>query len=176
MNRILCGLPMSGKSTIGKKLASKLGLEFIDTDRMLESAYASVTGNTCTCRQIYLDRGEDYFRALEEQQIQQLQRVDDSVIALGGGALNCADTIKILRSVGTIFYLKTPPEILWKRILEKGIPAYLDLLDPEGSFYLLAEKRSKNYVKAAHVLIETGNLAEGDVLEAIINLSGVNHG
>lgn len=176
MNQILCGLPMSGKTTIGNMLAGKLRMNFIDTDRMIEAAHARMFGKKCSCRQIFIERGESYFRDLERKQIETLPAVEQTVIALGGGALNHPEIIKTLQSAGRIIYLKAPPEILWQRMLEKGAPAYIDPSDPEGSFYALADKRSHIYEKACDATIETERLTPNEVVEAIIYLMEVSHG
>ena len=88
MTLILSGLPMSGKTTIGKLLAEKLQLPFLDTDRLIEQSYAAMTGMKCSCRQIHSEKGEVFFRAFEKEQIKALQGDHARVIALGGGVLN----------------------------------------------------------------------------------------
>src|SRR5262245_26508820 len=72
-NIILCGLPASGKSTIGKMVAEAMEREFIDTDQLIEAAYTAKTGKQATCRQICHNHGEKYFRQLEDQQIAALK-------------------------------------------------------------------------------------------------------
>jgi len=176
MNRILCGLPMSGKTTIGKLLAEKLHLNFIDTDALIESAYSKITGRKSSCRQIFLKHGEIYFRKLESNQIEELKEKNQSVISLGGGALNNQNNVTILQSIGRIIYLKAPVEILWKRIVQKGIPAYLDPRDPERSFYALADQRSSLYEKASYAVIETKLLNEQETVEIIIQMKEIKDG
>lgn len=176
MNRILCGLPMSGKTTIGKMLADRLQLNFVDTDKRLEQAYAEKAGSACSCRQIFLEHGEAYFREFEKRQIDRLKNEKAAIIALGGGALNNRANGKVLRTIGRIIYLKAPVEILWQRILKRGVPLYLDPLDPERSFYALADRRLPLYEQAAHAVIETEDLSEEAVVEAIINMKEIKNG
>lgn len=166
MNKILCGLPMSGKTTIGKLLASRLGCNFIDTDRLIENAYAEKTGKRYSCRQIFLEDGEGKFRELERQQIASLNGIRGHVIAVGGGTLMNPENRVVLQSIGNLIYLKTAEDVLWERMQRRGIPAYLDPLNPEKSFRALAEKRTPIFEQAAHLTIDTTNLS----LEEVINI------
>lgn len=162
MNIILCGLPMSGKTTIGKLLAEKLEWNFVDTDRLIENAYGAKT-----CRQIFLDEGEKVFREIEKQQIDSLKESQKSVIAVGGGSLNDPDNVRMLQSIGQFVYLRTPVHVLWERIRSRGIPAYLDPSDPEKALYVIAEKRVPIYEAAANSIIETDGLNEQQIVNAL---------
>lgn len=70
MNIIICGMPASGKTTIGKKAAEKIAWDFIDTDQLIESVYASQTGRACSCNQIYMKEGEVFFATLKSNRSQ----------------------------------------------------------------------------------------------------------
>lgn len=166
MNLILCGLPMSGKTTIGKKLAEKLGWKFIDTDQRIEEAYGEKTGKNCTCRQIFQLEGEKKFRQLEKQQIALLKHTTKSIIAIGGGCLEDPENVKELQRIGRMIYLKSNPQELWKRVHSRGIPAYLDPQNPEASYYVLAVKRIPLYETAAHETVNIDNLT----VEEIVNI------
>lgn len=168
MNMILCGLPASGKTTLGKMLAEKLDWNFIDTDRLLEKAYAEKTGSTLSCRQIYSREGEIQFRLLERQQIVSLQGAHKSVIAVGGGSLIDKENTKLLQSLGFIIYLQVPLSVLWDRLCQKEVPAFLDTKDPENGFYAMANKRIPLYENAAHATIATKDLSEEEILKALL--------
>ena len=168
LSLILCGLPMSGKSTIGKLVSLKLDWAFIDTDRLIEHAYRENKGRKCSCRQILLEEGEENFRELENRQISSLKKNNQAVISIGGGTLNNWENTIQLQNIGYLIYLKSPIDVLWKRIIEKGIPAYLDPNEPEKSFYIIAEKRMPLYEKAANLIIETRNLNENEIAELIL--------
>ncbi len=151
---------MSGKTTIGKRVAEKLGWNFIDTDRLIEQVRGS------PCRAIFLAEGEKAFRELEKEQIASLQGVSKSVIAVGGGSLNDPDNVRNLQANGKLVYLQAPLNRLLERMQE--IPAYLDRRDPEKSFAELAKRRLPLYEKAAHAIIDTGCLSESEVVAAIL--------
>lgn len=173
MNIILCGLPMSGKSTIGKLVAEKLHWNFIDTDRLIENAYLLKTEKKSTCRQIFLEEGEMLFRDLEKQQIASLKGSKGNIISLGGGSLGDPENRDVLKLIGKLVFLKTPLNMLWERLQRRGIPAYLidkDINDPEKVFYQLAQKRIPIYEKAADFIIDTAPLNEQEVVAAILEL------
>lgn len=174
MNIILCGLPASGKTTLGKQLAAKINYVFIDTDRMIEDAYAAQTGRHYTCRQICQEEGERKFRELENQQIASLKVSERMVIAIGGGTLEDLENVAILQKIGRVIYLRTPIDILWNRICLRGIPAYLDPKNPEKAFYETAKRRIPLFEKAANDIIETTNLSEQDLLMVLLNRTLTN--
>jgi shikimate kinase len=168
MNFILCGMPMSGKTTIGKLLAKQLNFAFIDTDRLIERAYAAEMNQTKSCRELFQELGETKFRELENEQIASLKGVKNSVISIGGGAIEHSENIAVLQSIGSIIYLKAPLNILWQRIGLRGIPAYLDTQNPEETFYELAKKRIPIYENMAQSTIETTDLNEQAVIDLIL--------
>lgn len=168
MNIILCGLPMSGKTTIGKRLAKQLNWNFIDTDQLIEEAYLMKTGRQQSCPQIYLTVGGKCFRELEKEQIALLNCSSKSVIALGGGTLCDPDNLKVLQLIGDLVYLKTSANIIWMKLQKEGLPAYLDQNNPEKDFYAVAEKRIPLYEQAADYIIETHHLNEEGIVADIL--------
>lgn len=176
MNLILTGLPRSGKTTIGKKAAAKLGWLFVDTDGLIESSYERQTKKRSTCREILLQEGEHHFRELEREQIASLKKFTQTVIAAGGGSLGAPDNIENLQQAGLMIYLKTSVDIIWKRILETGIPAFLDADDPEKSFYAIAKKRLPLYEATADAIIEASTLSEEKIVESVLSYWRVGHG
>lgn len=189
MNIILCGLPMSGKTTIGKILANKLNWSFIDTDRLIENAYTNKTGKQYSCRQIYLEESEKIFRSLEKQQIAALKGSNKSIISTGGGSILDPDNIEIFQLIGFLIYIKVDINVLWKRMqsLQCGIPAYLHskttvhgnkmIPNPEKTFHTIAETRAPLYEASACITIETLGLNEQDIATSILYCTGrITHG
>lgn len=162
-NIILCGLPMCGKTTLGKQIAEKLSWNFIDTDQLLEEAYAYTMGKTLSCRQIFSCVGEAVFRALEREQILALDGVKESVIAVGGGALCDPENITVLQRIGTLVYLKISVEQLLVRMAKCGVPAYISSVGRQKiseEFQEMANKRMPVYESAAAVIIDQGCFAK----------------
>jgi len=168
MNTMLCGLPMSGKTTVGKILAQQLNFHFVDIDQLIEKAYAAKMGKTLSCRQIFLQEGERIFREVEKQQIVSLIGAEKTVISLGGGSLTDQSNINTLQLIGPLIYLKVSTNILWKRMQMYGIPPYLDSADPEKAFYVLAEKRTPLYEKLSDTIIEADLLNAQEIITSIL--------
>src|SRR5664280_2618758 len=80
---ILCGLPMCGKTTVGRTLAEKLAWKFVDIDQLIEEKYARETGRKLSCREVFKLEGETSFRFLENQVIIALRGSTNCVVALG---------------------------------------------------------------------------------------------
>ena len=149
MSVVICGLPRSGKTTIGKALAKALQWDFIDTDQLIEKAY----GNTLSCKEIFLQEGGFFFRTFECKQILSL-KASKSVIAIGGGSLIDTKCAAHISTLGPVIYLKISENRLLERFLQHEIPAYLDPTSIELSLQKLYKDRTPLYEKAAHVTIE----------------------
>lgn len=168
MSLILCGLPMCGKTTVGKRIAETLKRCFIDTDQLIEEAYQRETGQQETCRRIFQKRGKAFFRSLEKQQISSLTRKKECVIAVGGGAIEDEDNVQHLRFLGCVIYLKTSVDHIWERAERGGIPAYIDLNKPKEAFYEMAQRRLPLYEKAAHLACEVEDKTAQEIVELIL--------
>jgi len=168
MNIILCGLPMSGKTTIGKMLAQKLAWQFVDTDRLIEAAYERETGRIMTCRQIFISEGEARFRLMEADQIPLILQKMKSVVATGGGMMAYRANAKALAKAGRIVYLEAPVDLIWSRMQTRECPGYLDQRSPEDSFRVLASSRIGTYKMFADERIETEALTEAQIVEEIM--------
>lgn len=160
MNIILCGMPKSGKTTIGKKLARTLGFNFIDTDQMIVKAYGA------SCRDLFLHQGETVFREMESHQITSLKNIQNTVISIGGGALCNPENAKHLQFLGKLVYLKVPSHILWSRNSVHGMPAFLSSQD---AFKKLEEKRLPIYERYATTHIDVYKLTIKEVINAILD-------
>lgn len=110
-NVVLIGFMGAGKTTIGKKLARMLDFEFIDSDQLIELQQAMSVG------QIFATRGEGYFRELERELIQELNMKNSGFVLSTGGGMPCfSDNIKLLKNLGSTFYLKRSPKELAHRL------------------------------------------------------------
>ena len=111
MGLILIGYRGSGKTTVGKKLASRLWWKFIDTDALI----VQVAGKSI--KDIFEQDGEPKFRALETAAVQEACGMQDHIIALGGGAVQKDENRAIIKASGhKVIYLRCQPDILLQRI------------------------------------------------------------
>jgi shikimate kinase len=164
MTIVLCGLPGCGKTTIGKEVAEKLCIKFIDTDRLIEDTFH----NQFSCRQLFSTIGEKAFRALERKFIEGISIQDPCVISLGGGSFDVSPNIFTVQRLGTIIYLKASPDILFPRISQLGIPPYVDRENPRTSFLTLAKRRIPLYEKASTITIDTDSLSIEAIVQHIV--------
>jgi shikimate kinase len=167
---VIGGLPGCGKSTVGRLLAERLSCFFIDTDILIEKQYENLTGEKLSCRQIFSKKGSLFFREMEKEVLVALAEKanENHVISLGGGTIETPENIKLLQSIGKMIYLKGDPKVFFKRIICNGLPAYLDMDDPLGSFEKLALKRNPIYESVADMTIETDYRTPEQIVAKII--------
>jgi shikimate kinase len=154
----LVGMPGAGKSVVGRELAGRLGVPFVDLDAEVErEAGAPVT-------EIFAEVGEPAFRALEAAALTQASTQDPSVVACGGGVvLEPANRIT-LRNTGIAVFLDVPLSQLRERVRPA---ADRPLIRSEGDLERLLEEREPLYREfAAHVV--DGGGSPGEVAEAIV--------
>lgn len=167
MNIILIGFKSCGKSTVGQTLAEHLTMGFVDTDTILEQCHADCEQEYLPCREIYRRYGKSYFRSLEKQVIDQLGRLDNHVVAIGGGTFIHSPITPEIQDNSRIFYLEVTPAILAARIKAGGVPTFFKGDDFEQEFRRLFCQREPIYRDIADYTINVSTL---DVQSAIIQI------
>ena len=145
----LVGMPGSGKSTIGRRLATRLGYRFLDADRELE-ARCGVAIPT-----IFDLEGEDGFRRREAALIEDLSVIDDLVLATGGGVILREDNRKALHERGFVIYLETSVNELLHRLRNDTKRPLLAGGNPREKLEALASKRVPLYESIAHLTVSS---------------------
>ena len=112
MRIFLIGYMGSGKSTLGRRLAKHLNVQFVDMDHYIEER------NYKTIPQIFAEEGEAEFRKKERKALEELAEFTDIVIATGGGAPCFFDNIDVMNRTGKTIYLNINPEILAERLMK----------------------------------------------------------
>ena len=158
------GPPGTGKSTIGKVLGRNLKLPFIDLDRVIE------TNAGMSIPQIMEEQGESAFRDLESAALKNLANEDESVIALGGGALLRQENRAFAESHGKVILLMADVETLLQRIVESPNKRPLLAGDLREKLTSLLEQRSEHYNSFALRVQVDGRLADENALETQILL------
>ena len=164
MNIILVGMMGSGKSTVGKLLSRQMHWNFYDSDQWIEQKQGQ------TIAEIFKSNGENFFRKLEQETLQELCAQKNSIIATGGGAPCFEENWKYLQEHGWVVWLKARPETLWHR-LQKSPVGQRPLLAAEDfeTFKTLLKKREPCY-EQAQAIIETDTLKIEPLLQKIIEL------
>src|SRR5438067_1173938 len=158
---VLVGLMGVGKSTVGRRLARRLGLPFVDSDSAIEDAAG------CTAAEIFERYGEQDFRDGERRLVARLIEGEVRVIATGGGAYVDARTRKLLNERAITVWLDAPVDILAERTSRRDTRAQLRNGDPKAVLERLAEERRASYAEA-HIHVKSGDGAHKDVVDAIV--------
>jgi len=164
MNIILTGMKHCGKSTHGRMLAKKLGWIFFDTDKLIEEYYYKAYCSELNCREIYRKVGEKIFRKMETELIKFMlskskNATNNAIIALGGGLIANQEVQPLLKQLGKVVFLQVPYQILYRRIIKKGVPPFLDAQSPYESFMELCRQREIYYLNAADITVNLDNLS-----------------
>lgn len=167
MNIVLIGYRGSGKSAVGRRLASRTGRRFVDTDDLIESEEGKISD-------IVKSRGWDYFRSIEKRVIRETSEEDNLVLALGGGAVLDTDNVEALRKNGFIIWLKADTEVLRKRVKEDHRTlTSRPTLTERGAVQELEEvlaHRNPFYEKAGKIQLDTSSLDVEAVVEKILTV------
>jgi shikimate kinase len=136
---VLVGLMGAGKSTIGRRLAQKLGLPFLDADQEIETAAGM------TIPEIFAVYGEDYFRDGERRVIARLLQQGPIVLATGGGAFMSEETRQRIAERGISIWLRADLDVLMRRVRRRSNRPLLQTPDPEGTMRKLIDVRYPIY-------------------------------
>ena len=159
MKILLIGLPGSGKSTLGKKLARQLCLPFLDLDTIIEQTTEQ------TIRAIFAQRGEEAFRKLEQQALHQvIEQQEALVLATGGGAPCFFDNMEYMNQRGTTVFLDVPIPVIVQRmqgqqVADRPLLRELDQNQLVQEYTAKFEKRLPVY-RQAHVTIDQNTTPE----------------
>jgi shikimate kinase len=159
---VLVGLMGVGKSTVGRRLARRLGLPFIDSDAAIEDA------SGFSAAEVYERYGEDDFRDGERRLVARLIEGDVRVIATGGGAFVDPSTRKLLNERAITVWLDAPVDILTERTSRRNTRAQLRNGDPRSVLARLDEERRPSY-EEAHIHVKSGDGAHREVVESIVD-------
>ena len=167
MNIVLIGYRGSGKSTVGRRLASLMERRFVDTDDLVESKEGQIS-------EIVKAHGWDYFRTIEKRIVEEISKEDNLVIALGGGAVLDPVNITNLEKNGFIIWLRADPEVLRKRMnQDPRTIASRPTLTGKGTIEELEEMisiRESFYESASEIQVDTSTLHAEAVVEHILRI------
>jgi shikimate kinase len=166
----LIGLPGSGKSTVGRLLARRLQIPFLDSDQVTEQRLG------CTVREFFEREGEERFRTIEAEIIEDLTLREFCVLSTGGGVVLRQENRNCLHSRCQVVYLKSTPEELYRRLKHDINRPLLQVEDPLKKLQELFTQREPLYKETAHFVIETGRPSVPTLVNMILmqlELAGV---
>ena len=158
---VLVGLMGVGKSTVGRRLAKRLAVPFVDSDSAIEDA------SGYPAAEMFERYGERDFRDGERRLVARLIAGDVRVIATGGGAFIDARTRQLLNERAITVWLDAPVEILAERTSRRDTRAQLRSGDPKATLERLSAERRPSY-EEAHIHVKSGDGAHKDVVDSII--------
>lgn len=166
---VLVGFMGSGKSSVGKELARRLGAEFVDVDDRIEEAARR------PIREIFAEEGEPAFRERERAALKEVLAVRGRVVATGGGAFQDEGNRDLLKSYAPVVYLEVEAETVLRRLSKDRNRPLLAGGDRESAVRGLLERRSPGYRLADHVVsADRGTVRE--IAERIIVLLRIREG
>jgi shikimate kinase len=164
----LTGFMAAGKSTIGPILANTLGWNFYDLDKEVEKK------ERLKVVEIFEQKGEEYFRKSETALLEKLSQDDEAIISLGGGAIASDANFRIIKSSGKIIYLKSSPEMAYKRLrFKRDRPAFVfegEDVPSKGEFLERINKlldARKRYYEQADFVVDTDDQTVGKTVDVI---------
>ncbi len=158
---VLVGLMGAGKTSIGRRLADKLGLKFVDADHEIEAAAGK------TIADIFTEHGESYFRDGERKVIARLMDDGEQVLATGGGALMNAETRTRIKTGGISVWLRADIDLLMKRVMKRNDRPLLRGDDPEAVMRRLMTERHPVYAQA-DITVESRDVQHMQMVNDVI--------
>ncbi len=167
MERVfIVGYMGSGKTTVGKRLARSLSLQFIDLDAFIEGKYRK------TVSRLFEERGEEGFRELEQQTLREVAEFENVVIATGGGTPCFFDNMALMNRAGITVYLQAEPEELAHRLISsRTVRPLITGKSKEELTLFIAEhlpKREYYYLDAA-IVHHAGHRLRGNDVQMIVS-------
>jgi len=163
MNIVLTGFMCTGKTSVGKLLAEKLGYQFVDTDDLIEQRVGMKISD------IFAVYGEPYFRDVETEVVKEVAKKDKFVISTGGGVVLRKVNMDELRKNGIIVNLTAKPETIYNRLKNQpGVRPLLNKPDPMNEIIKLLLQREE-YYKNCDLRIETDNFTVEQIVQQILD-------
>lgn len=164
------GLPGSGKSTIGRLLAKRLNVRFFDSDAVIERRI------DCSIREFFEREGEQAFRDLEQDVINELTQNNGCILSTGGGVVVRQANRDMLHQRCQVIYLHSSPEEIFRRLRHDQSRPLLQVADRLALLKKLYDLRDPIYREAAHFVVETGRPSVTTLVNMIVmqlELAGV---
>ena len=158
---VLVGLMGAGKTTVGRRLAEKLGLAFVDADHEIELAAGQ------TIPEIFAEHGEAYFRDGERKVIARLLENGAQVLATGGGAFMNAETRATVKRNAISIWLRADFDLLMRRVRRRSNRPLLQNDDPEAVMRKLIAERYPIYAEA-DITVDSRDVAHTSIVNSII--------
>ncbi len=162
---VLLGYMGAGKTTIGREIANKLALPFIDLDQIIEA------NDDRSILEMFQTKGEAYFRRLESLYLESILALPKGVLSTGGGTPIFGDNLELIKSHSTSIYLKWSPELLAQRLLKEleNRPILKDLDENEIDEFVETHLAKRvTFYEQANIIIECDDKSIQEIADEII--------
>ncbi|MHA6262060.1 shikimate kinase [Arenibacterium sp. CAU 1754] len=159
---VLVGMMGAGKTAVGRALAQRLGVPFLDSDAEIEAAA------NMTVPEIFVRDGERFFRKKESQVISRLLDEERCVLSTGGGAFMSQENRDMISERGVSVWLKADSDVLWNRVKHKDTRPLLRTGNPRATLQEIYEARVPLYEKADLVVISDGQTSIDDMVGRVL--------
>ncbi len=161
-NIVLIGFMGSGKTSVGRLVAQRLGFQFVDTDSLVVDRVG------LSIAEIFAQHGEPWFRAQESAALRSLDFLNRVVVSTGGGIVLHAENREFLRELGFVVWLTASEEIIFERVSRNKKRPLLQTDDPRATVHELLEHRRPLYTEAAQFTLDSTHLTHDTAAEAVI--------
>ncbi|MCG7519531.1 shikimate kinase [Ruegeria sp. Ofav3-42] len=160
---VLVGMMGAGKTAVGRALAARLGVPFLDSDAEIESAA------NMTIPEIFERDGEPFFRTKESQVIGRLLDEEKGILSTGGGAFLAEQNRQMITERGVSVWLRADLNVLWNRVKHKDTRPLLRTADPYATLRTLYESRVPVYAQADLTAESDGETSIENMVERVVN-------
>jgi len=162
-NVVLIGLPGAGKTTVGRQLARRLRVPFVDSDHVIEQRLG------ISIRDYFSQAGEEQFRNIEQGVIDELTSSEETqVLSTGGGVVLRQENRAVMHGRGWVVYLRSFPDEIYRRLKNDSSRPLLQVGDPLSKLRELFEVRDPLYRETAHFTMETGRPTVSTTVNMIV--------
>jgi len=163
---VLVGMMGAGKTSVGRRLAQRLDIPFVDADQKIEEAAGQ------SISEIFADHGEAYFRDGERRVLKRLlEEGGPQVLSTGGGAFIDEENREAIRGAGISVWLKADLDTLMRRVRRRPTRPLLQTPDPEATMRKLLAERDPVYA-LADITVKTEDVAHGVIVNRILSALG----
>lgn len=166
-NLVLIGFMGSGKTSIGLKLSYRMRMPVEDTDKLIERREGR------SINEIFADDGEEYFRQLETELLEELRaKSRGKIFSVGGGTPVRPENRTLLKQLGTVIYLRVQPETVYERLKNDTSRPLLQCDDPLQRIRELLDYRKEAYEACADIVIDVDEMDMESILKVIVKETG----
>jgi shikimate kinase len=151
-----------GKSSVGRRLSGLTGHRFVDTDELVAQ------NERCSISEIFLRKGEEYFRDVEQRALENLVGVCGIILSTGGGLVIRQPNRATLKKIGIVAWLDASPDVLFERASRSGRRPLLQTEDPRQKFDDLLALRRELYSQTADFRIDSTRLTHDQVAQTLL--------